>query len=313
MLGYKIRISFTLLMLLAVLTGCRSMKNYQGPNEPLFLGNHAESPPHFDGKIKAVTWNIKFSKEIEQAIAELNTVEELQGADILLLQEMDEAGVEAIARELKYNYVYFPASVHTHHDKNFGNAILAKWPMSAPAKVVLPHANPKNKQTRIASRAIVTVGETELLVYSVHTETFYLSGRKRAEQIGSLERDIGEEKATVIVGGDFNTFTPPGVAALERRLGQIGLTRVSKGSGPTFKYGLLTFTVDHMLAKGVTVSEAGAWSQTEASDHFPVWVNLLVDPAKAAQPGQPDYGPGVCQTRGLGLGAPHQSGGRRRS
>ena len=49
----------------------------------------------------------KHAKEIEAAIAELQSSEELRQADVLMLQEMDETGTAQIARELGYNYGYY--------------------------------------------------------------------------------------------------------------------------------------------------------------------------------------------------------------
>ena len=124
---------------------CQSIENYETEDSPVFTGEYSESPPPFDGTLKVISWNIRFAEQIDAAIEELQTVPELQDADILLLQEMDETGVEAMARALGMNYVYFPASVHTHHDKNFGNAVLSIWPLSDPAKLLLPHKKSKKQ------------------------------------------------------------------------------------------------------------------------------------------------------------------------
>lgn len=265
------------IIVLLLLVACRPIPNYDDPDGPLFVGNYADRSFDFEGTVKVITWNIKFSEEIDTAIAELKNVEDLQGADIILLQEMDEAGVESIAQSLNYNYVYFPASIHTHHDKNFGNAILAKWPLSDPTKLILPHANPKNRQTRIVVRAIVTVADTEVTAYSVHSETNWLSSQKRNEQLGAMLDNINQDSNYVIAGGDFNTFSSNSISEFEKRFEQLGLERVSAGTGPTFEYGAVVFTPDHVFAKNLSAIEAGVWSETQASDHFPVWVDLRLE------------------------------------
>jgi endonuclease/exonuclease/phosphatase family metal-dependent hydrolase len=266
-----------IVLVLQTVPACRSMQNYQNQNEPLFSGDYAESPPRFNGEIKVITWNIRFSEKVDQAIAEISKVQELPDADILLLQEMDEAGVEAIAKALAYNYIYFPASIHIHHDKNFGNAILSPWPISNPAKLILPYSNPKNNQIRIAVRGLVTVGDTEVLVYSIHTETAWLSQQKRQEQIQALLNDLSEDYEYVIVGGDFNTFTAASIVELENRFELVGLERASVGASPTFTRSNFSFTLDHIFAKGFSVIDNGVWKATEASDHYPVWGNLSFD------------------------------------
>lgn len=259
-----------------ILTG-RQIQNYNEPNQPLFEGSYAGRQPEFDGEIKAVTWNIKFSEEIEQAIKELMEVPELKAADILLLQEMDEEGVESIARALDYNYVYFPASVHSRHGRNFGNAILSKWPLANPNKLMLPHENPQNGQRRIATRAEIMIGDEELLVYSVHTETAVLGGEKRYEQVQAIVDDIGDDPTRVLVGGDFNTLTDGEIADLEDQFGSIGLVRVSAGAEPTVEKGGVDFSLDHIFTKGGSVLGDGVWTESEASDHSPVWVRLSLE------------------------------------
>lgn len=61
--------------------------------------------------LRIVSFNIKFGRRIDAAIEVLGTGN-LRGADVLALQEMDEVGVERIARALKLNYVYYPGSIH---------------------------------------------------------------------------------------------------------------------------------------------------------------------------------------------------------
>jgi len=261
----------SIVSILWTLAACQSITNYNAPEGPLFTGNYADTPSEVPDEIKVITWNIKFSEKIDAAIAELSEVKALQNADIILLQEMEETGVDAIAQALQYNYIYFPASVHSHHDKNFGNAILSKWPLSDPVKLQLPHENPKNKQTRIATRALVTIDDKQIPIYSVHTETLWLSGSKRSEQLDTLAADIGEDTPYVVIGGDFNTLTDSGVEQLTERFAQANLERVSAGAEPTFSAGGLDFTSDHIFARGMTPTENGVWPDTQASDHFPVW------------------------------------------
>ncbi len=269
------RYLWTLLLLTGVLlAACRSIKNYTETDGPLYTGSYAETPPAFNGEIKIISWNIKFSEEIDAAITELQNVENLRNADILLLQEMDETGVERIAKSLKYNYIYFPASVHTHHNKNFGNAILSRWPISEATKVILPHQNPKNQQIRIAVRGRVQFGGQSALAYSVHTETAWLSQAKRADQIDALLADIGPDERYVIVGGDFNTVTQEDVQNLEDRFNQANLKRASEGAGYTFDPGGVELQFDHLFARGMSAVQSGVISNTEASDHFPLWVEM---------------------------------------
>lgn len=276
---FEVRRTFWLIWLVLLLVGCQAAENYPSPDSPLFTGSYATPPANTelasDAELRVITWNIQFAEKIDQAIAEFQEVAGLQDADILLLQEMDETAVEQIAQTLGYNYVYFPASVHPQNDKNFGNAILAKWPISDPAKLLLPYENPTNQQMRIATRAVVTIGEREVLVYSVHTETIWLDEGKRLEQVETIVNDIDDGVDWVIVGGDFNTTSEAEVTAVTDLFADIELERVSTDAEPTVEKAGLGFTADHIFARGFIVQDNGVWVETAASDHFPVWVELV--------------------------------------
>lgn len=256
---------------------CRSIENYTDPDEPLFEGSYAGGTPVGEENIVVITWNIAFAEEVEQAIEELAENQDLADADILLLQEMDETGVEEMARSLEYNYVYFPASIHSHHDRNFGNAILSKWPLSDPEKLILPHKNPRNGQIRIAAKAVADIAGTDVHIYSVHTETNWLGTEERQEQINAILADLPDGEQLVIVGGDFNTLTPGSMESLAEQFEQAGLSRGGSEAGPTIGVGSVGLTLDHMFSRGLSEAAAGVWSEAKASDHNPLWVRYILD------------------------------------
>ncbi len=259
----------------------RTVTNYTDPDRPKFEGSYASEQPPFDGTLKAVTWNIAFAEKIEQAIVELQAIDELRPADVLLLQEMDEVGTEEIARALGYNYVYYPASVHSHHGRNFGNAVLSRWPIVDSAKIILPHKNPSNKQIRIAVRATIEVEGRQIPVYSVHTETFWLGSAQRNDQIAALAAaaasDLAQGLDYVIIGGDFNTATSASLNALTSKLEEVGLLRVSQNAGNSLGLAGIGVSLDHIFASNMTPQSTGISTLTKASDHYPLWVLLELD------------------------------------
>ncbi len=262
---------FTACILLA---SCGPANNYLDALEPQFIGDFSDQSSDFSGTIKVVSYNISFAKNIDPAIYELSEFDDLKDADIILLQEMDETGTEAIAQALGYNFVYYPASIHNRHDKNFGNAILAKWPIHASEKIILPHKSPRNQEIRIAVKAVVTIDGLEILTYSVHTETFWLGPEKRDAQIDTLVKSIDPGYQYIVVGGDFNTLTPGSIKELEESFSGIGMERATQGVGYTAQYGPLKFALDHIFTDGMTVIEAGKSEAVEASDHLPIWAKL---------------------------------------
>lgn len=260
-----------------LVVSCGSVQNYPDAFEPEFIGSYATPAADFSGSIKVVSYNISFGEDVALAISELSELDELKNADIILLQEMDEVGTQSIAQTLGYNFVYFPASIHNRNNRNFGNAILSKWPIDAPQKIILPFKSPRNQQIRIAVQAVVTINEEQILTYSVHTETFWLGPRKREEQIDGLVESIATESQYILVGGDFNTLTRQSVEELEETFRGIGLERVSRATGYTARYGPLEFTLDHIFSRGLSVIEAGKSKKATASDHLPIWVIVAPD------------------------------------
>ena len=258
----------------SLLAACDPIQNFENPNEPLFAADYAKRQPEFDGEIKTLTWNIKFGQEVETAIAELTEVEELQEADIILLQEMDEQGVDEIARALQYNYVYFPASIHTRHDKNFGNAILSPWPLARDHKILLPHADPYTGTRRIAVSADVTVGDDVHRVYSVHAATMTVGLGARLDQARTIALDARSTTRPTIIAGDFNTADPASKDQTIELLGEFGFAWASpaaldSGSGYNTR-----FTLDYIFARDVGLGDSGTFAGDSGSDHQPVWADL---------------------------------------
>jgi len=239
-----------------------------------FVGGFPRGRPDFDGTVKVVSYNIAFGEQVDQAIQDLVGLEELQGTDLFLLQEMDEVGTARIARALGCSFVYYPAWIHEHHGRYFGNAILSRWPLDEGDRIVLPHENPKDGQRRIAVRARADIHGVSVWVYSVHTETPWLSTPKRADQLDAVLEAIDETQAYVIVGGDFNTLTPSSVTELEEKFRQAGMQRASNLAEPSLPLYLLDFTLDHIFTRGMAVLATGAAEEAVAGDHLPIWVTI---------------------------------------
>lgn len=257
-----------------------SADNYEHPAGPVFTGAYAPEPSlaEHNGRLKIVSYNINFGLTFQEAIAEIQSFAVLSDVDILLLQEMDEDGTEAMAQSLGMNYVYYPASIHNQHGRNFGNAILTRWPLHEPRKIILPHRSWYNQQMRIAVHGRVRLSpDLDLLVYCVHTEVYTAPLQFRREQVQAVVDDVQqqEEESIVVVGGDFNTVTRRGIRRMERQFATAELERASKGAGSTIsKFGPTAIAADHLFVRGGSVLARGTVSEAQASDHYPIWVQI---------------------------------------
>lgn len=251
-------------------------ETYDHPKGPGFAGHYALEAPWPGNVLTVVTYNINFGLAVPQAIAAFQTFEPLQRAGIVLLQEMDEHGVEHMARALHYDFVYYPASVSHVHGRNFGNAILARWPLAGAAKLILPHRHPVRDQIRIAVQATARIEAVDVQIYSVHTETYTVPAAHRQAQVAALV-DAIPPNGPAIVGGDFNTVSRRSINRIVGQFAAAGLARSSAGAGPTVaRLGVHATAADHIFTRGFSKLACGKVARARASDHFPLWVDLAM-------------------------------------
>jgi endonuclease/exonuclease/phosphatase family metal-dependent hydrolase len=255
-------------LVLLGLAGCATGRNYSDPAGPRFAGQFAGVPA--ERPIRVVSYNVKYGRNVTGAAALLRGDVRLKDADVIALQEMDETGVECLARTLGLNYVYYPAAVHPADHRNFGNAILSPWPIEDDVKIPLPHLGRFRRMQRIAVAATVRVrGDVPVRVFSVHFETPVSAGAAAKRDQARTIVDHAQGYPRVLVAGDFNgrgfiesVFTPVGFRWLTRDVGRT----------------ISRFSWDHLLARGLRplgcASVGSVPNALKVSDHIPVWAEL---------------------------------------
>lgn len=260
---------FILLVSLLFLAWRNHIVNYTDPEGHLAQGYHADSNRPFDGSLRVVSWNLHFGEKLDDVVATLENANELQDTDLLLLQEIDAEGVEIIARRLRYNYIFYPTVFSRKRQNEFGLAILSKWALEDPEKILLPNWFPGWIENRYAIKADVALQDKKVTVYNTHLDLAWMEPQGKF-----LAEAMTKQEDTVILGGDFNTWRPGSISYLERKLNHAGLERLTEGTGHTFEFNNLKFTLDHIFSmKGFNAS-AETYRQTGASDHYPVWVEI---------------------------------------
>jgi endonuclease/exonuclease/phosphatase (EEP) superfamily protein YafD len=262
-----------LIVLLAA--GCTRTTNLLNPGSPGFFGSYAAAAESAgSGELRIVTFNIKLGRSIDRSIQVLKN-DTLAGADIIALEEMDELGVERIARALKLNYAYYPGSIHPIDQRYFGPALLSRWPIERSWKVLLPHEGRIRHQRRTATAAILRIGDRPVLAYAVHLETqLKISEGGRRDQVQALLDDAAGFTGPTIIAGDFNS---EGIGPFLMSRGYRWLTaRV----GPSIAF----FSWDHIFARNLQPKRAGVVHGVHgASDHRPVWA--VAAPTRRAELG----------------------------
>jgi len=258
-------------LVLALTTGaCATAHNYLDIGGPRYMGQHAGGDPP-RGDLHVVTFNIQHSRHIAEAIDILRTHAQLRDLDVLALQEMDAAGVKAIAEALRLNYVYYPASRGPEEERDMGEALLSPWPIEESWKVPLPHTTRFVRRMRAAVAARIRIDGRAVRVYSVHFGSPWGMGPGgRRDQAREVLADARASEEPVIVAGDFNS---KGVSRVFEAAGFLWATRdVGRTVGP--------FSFDHIVTRGMTRApgeSAGVVREADgASDHRPVWARLAL-------------------------------------
>lgn len=253
-------------------TGCATATLYPDPAGPRYAGAAPAAAPSAGDTIRVVTFNIAFARQTQRAIPLLRSQPGLAGADLVFLQEMDAPSTQAVAESLGLNWVYYPASLHPSSQRDFGNAVLSRWPIVADRKLVLPHLARGRRTQRIAVAATVRAPGGPLRVYCVHLATMVGNGPAERRQQLSIVLADADSFPAVLIAGDFNSETVPEIA-LER-----GYTWPSRGLPRTSSL----WTLDHVLLRGLALasdSAIGVGRDEGTSDHKPVWAVLVRAPA----------------------------------
>jgi endonuclease/exonuclease/phosphatase family metal-dependent hydrolase len=263
-----------LLAAILACAGCRTGRNYLSPEGPRYAGE-PRSGHHTDNldstRLRVVSFNIAFARHIDSAIALLSSEPALRGADVILLQEMDEKATEQIGEALGLGYVYYPAVLSFRTRRSFGNAVLSRWPIVEDDKIVLPHVARFSRTQRTATAATIRVGARLVRIYSTHLGTMTdVTPASRQEQLRAILADARHHRR-VVIGGDMNDE---------------GIGRVARGMGYTWptQHGPSTHMLgrlDHIFLRGLASPDSGAAGTVlhshGSSDHLPVWVVANLD------------------------------------
>jgi endonuclease/exonuclease/phosphatase family metal-dependent hydrolase len=258
-------------ILAAFAAGCGVGRNYLETEGPRYGG----APPNYAAPatpdtLRIVSFNIEFAFRVDSALAVLRSEPELERTDILLLQEMDADATARVARELGMWYVFYPATFHFRTRRDFGNAVLSRWPIVADEKLMLPNRSRYSNTLRTATAATIQIGDAAVRAYSTHLGTYAdVDLEARAEQLRSIIDDAARFDH-VVIAGDMNQ---PGVGRVARAAGYVWPT---ESVPPTSILGRL----DHIYLKGFVVpDENGAGTVLNvrgASDHLPVWAKAIL-------------------------------------
>jgi endonuclease/exonuclease/phosphatase family metal-dependent hydrolase len=256
-------------LLLVVVAGCRTGRNYPDPGAPRYAGSATTvATPAGGDTLRIVSFNLEYARETKRAIGILKSAAPLRDADIILIQEMTGPATKMFADSLEMHYVYYPAIYNRVVRHDVGNAILSRWPIVGDEKLILPSRSRYAKTQRIATAATIDVAGRHLRVYSTHFGTpLDLGHDGRVAQLRFILDDAARFPQ-VIIGGDMNSAD---IGAVARVAGYLWPTDTIRKSN---EFGRL----DHFFLRGVWMFDsAGTGTHTVSawiSDHSPIWIRV---------------------------------------
>ncbi|MGE0173101.1 MAG: endonuclease/exonuclease/phosphatase family protein [Oligoflexales bacterium] len=143
----------------------------------------------------------------------------------------------------------------------------------SPMRIVCKFPEPVFKTPKVALVTTYPIADhpDPLMVINLHA-TLIRRTNIAVEEMEFLISQIPAHKGPIILGGDFNTFTPMYLRAITDTLARIGLERVPLAEE---KRSMLS-SLDHVFVKGLRVTKAWIATTFQSSDHFPLFLELHI-------------------------------------
>jgi len=191
------------------------------------------------------TWNLQWQfgdwEERQPAIA---SALESVGADVIMVQESWRGQVERLAAKLDFEYAWCGHDPHDDPERNMGNAILSRWPITASEHRFLEDG--KGRQYRTILFAKVETPWGTLPAFTTHLEHRYDQSATRISQLSLASKFIEKHDDGAlppVLTGDLNAvhdsdeirkLTGRSVPYVEGRIWTDAWEQVGDGPGLTW-------------------------------------------------------------------------------
>jgi endonuclease/exonuclease/phosphatase family metal-dependent hydrolase len=154
--------------------------------------------------LRLATFNLWFASRLDRALAVAVDEPRLADADFLALQEVDAEAAHTMADRLGRAAVYHAAFRHSRTGRDFGPALLSRWPILEHRRLDLPHHG-LHGRPRIAIAASVAVRGQTVTVYVVHFGTMReMLPSHQTAQAHAVLADAAQRPGPAVVAGDLN-------------------------------------------------------------------------------------------------------------
>ncbi|HYY58252.1 MAG TPA: endonuclease/exonuclease/phosphatase family protein [Pyrinomonadaceae bacterium] len=241
------------------------------------------------------------ARHLRRAARAFSDGKRLPRPDIVALQEADRqtarAGGHHVARELaralRMQYVHASACVPRDEEQkakqwyldfeehiaredpgDTGVALLSRFPLRSAARVELPWTACAWRP-RLALEAVVPVGRTDINIFNTHIDP-HASTEEQLAQHEAVLASAAEKSGPTILLGDFNTLTRAACARMREFIEAHGYKTPMPTRLATWRAGLIRLHTDWIFVRGARISRWGVARPLGVSDHWPVWVEILL-------------------------------------
>ncbi|MCX5745913.1 MAG: endonuclease/exonuclease/phosphatase family protein [Proteobacteria bacterium] len=273
-----------------------ALEDLSGEMAPSFAPPMNMKAAPSDRPLRVVTYNIRDGGVEPTLIATaLLGNPDLAAADVILIQEATGYPGEPVprigqlAQALGMGYVFAPSRLQPD-GAVLGDAILSRYPLVDVEVMNLALAARKRQRTAIA--ADIVVGGTTLRIINTHLDT----SLNITDRILQLRPAIIDQPELTLVGGDFNTNpyawkdgAVPLVSTsavvdtdqaplLDSYMTALHFTNPTAPLGNTeVRFGIES-RLDAVYARGAEVSQGKIERTIGLSDHWPVWIDVVLAP-----------------------------------
>jgi len=239
-------------------------------------------------------------RNLENAVRAFSDGKLLPVPDIIAVQEADKqterAGRRHVARELAealgLDWVHAPAGIPRgqvpkarqwwldfeepiglYDSGDTGVALLSRVPLTDVSRLDLPwHECPW--RPRLAIAATTTLGQAGLRIINAHVDPHAAVGGQ-LEQLEKLIEEAERHSGPVVILGDFNTLSKDKVVQTRNFFELAGYQTPIPSGTATWRGMGIRLHADWIFYRGVEVGKWGVAKPLSASDHWPIWAELL--------------------------------------
>lgn len=163
--------------------------------------------------------------------------------------------------------------------RRYGTAILSRFPIAASRNIALPR--PEGGEPRGLLEAVVRVRGVPLRFYSTHLQ--HDSPAERWAQVETVNEVIAAADRPIVLVGDLNAT--PEAPEIQRLSPKLHDTWPKAGDGDGFTYDSVAprARIDYVFASDGVRARSARVIDTDASDHLPVAVDVVITAPDGAE------------------------------